>query len=140
MRMPWSKRPETPEPAAGATVTAEDEAYLREQAWARRLGQLAGATARPRDDERLETAFAQLTAAGIVSTMNLGFDQGEGSDLGRSLAAEAPGSRGFAFFHGQDAEVRAALAANGLAVTWDGTPLSRIQVTGLDWRRPLPVD
>ena len=212
--MPWNKRPE-PSDSAQRAVTAEDEAYLREQAWeaiapgfrtrdsvmesmvegaeyddespltgadarrivdelwALRLAQLAIETARPRDDERVETAFAQLTAAGIVSTLHLGFDRGEGSDLGRELAERTSGSRGFAYFHAQDAdrlahpglplyigfdaldhnepetydaaavavgeEVRAALTANGLTVSWDGTVETRIMVTGLDWRRPLPA-
>lgn len=71
--------------------------------WARRQAELATPAPRvPTDDVRLSDSFAELTRRGIVASLNLGGDQGDGSHLSRELAAARPGTRGYAFCHEQD--------------------------------------
>ena len=82
-----------------STLTAQDVHRIVDELWTLRLDQLKSG---PGDDARIAAAFAELEAAGIVSSMNLGFDQGEGSELSEELLTED--SRGYAFFHQQDAE------------------------------------
>jgi hypothetical protein len=84
-------------PAARAREITDEE-------WAARLAELAEPTDRePTDDQRVATAFAGLRRAGVIATMNLGFDQGEAVDESKKLAFAAPDVRGFAYFHQQDA-------------------------------------
>jgi hypothetical protein len=84
-------------PAARAREIADEE-------WAARVAELAEPTDRePTDDVRVATAFAGLRRAGVIATMNLGFDQGEAVDESKKLAFTAPDVRGFAYFHQQDA-------------------------------------
>ncbi len=68
--------------------------------WRLRRQQLA--TGGPGDDLKVAVAFRSLEAAGIVTRMYCGFDQGEGSRISRE-AASARAARGFVFFHAQDA-------------------------------------
>ena len=141
------------------------------------------------DYTRLEAAFEALDGRGIVARMNFACCQTCGH--AEIDDEKADGSRGYVFFHQQDAErlapggcdlflafggfdlaagldpslvehaaagdeqekqsaitqaeelvgaqVAAALRGEGLTVEWDGTCSQRIQVTGLDWRKRLPV-
>lgn len=139
---------------------------------------------------RLRAAFAALDADGVVARMNFACCQTCGHAEIEDERSET--SRGYVFFHQQDAErlapgdsdlflafgsfgsaeeldaslverarvgdeearrqamvaseerigaeVSDALRRHGLTVDWDGTAAQRIQVTGLDWRKRLPVD
>jgi hypothetical protein len=112
------------------------------------------------DADRLTAAFRRLSAAGIVAREDFACCQSCGlAELGGEVVdGETP--RGYAFYHHQDAtdaatdgglyiafgrfeqpptaeigrEVADALADQGLAVSWDGDPTTRIQLT-LTWRR-----
>ncbi len=117
------------------------------------------------DADRLLTAFEALDAAGIVARADFTCCRTCGMT---EIGGEAPeGARGFVFFHRQDTaraaageglwlafgalpaapgdtaavgrEVVTALRAGGLAVAWDGSADTRIQVTPLDWRKRLPM-
>lgn len=75
-----------------------------EELWARRQAELATTPSRtPTDDQRLDGAFADLRAAGLVAEMHCGFDQDEaGHECGE--AAAAGGQWGYVYFHQQDAQ------------------------------------
>ena len=142
---------------------AEAEAIVRE-VWAERVAELSDG--RAGDDVRVDAAFQALRDAGYVAEMNLGYTMSDAWDeVGEQVAASP--AKGLAFFHGQDAERLAsspaelyigfdcvsgedadmvavgravvdALQAEGLRVEWDGTAATRIKVSDVDWRRPLP--
>jgi hypothetical protein len=85
-------------------LTADNARGIVMQLWNLRLQQLAAPAERtPSDDVRVATAFAELTSFGIVATMFLGFDRSEGVELSTELMAQRADSRGFAYFHSQDA-------------------------------------
>lgn len=85
-------------------VDPDEAERVVEELWARRRAELATAPPRtPTDDQRLDGAFADLRAAGLVAVMCCGYDQGEAHDECRAAAAEG-GEWGFVFFHHQDAD------------------------------------
>lgn len=115
------------------------------------------------DCDRIESAFRELSAEGIVARENFACCQ----RCGRTeIWDEAePDDRGYAFYHMQDTEsaaaggglylsfgsrsdeqddnesigreVVAALSAHGLQTNWDGSATSRIAIADLDWRKRL---
>lgn len=133
------------------------------QVWAERLDQQSTWSDQG-DYDRLSAAFAELEDRGIVGRMNFTCCQTCGHaeiDDERS-----PGSRGYTFFHSQDAdllapgssdlflaygsfgsdsdesigeEVTSVLRSHGLTVEWSGSVEQRIEVRGLDWRKRLPT-
>lgn len=119
------------------------------------------------DYPALRDAFDDLERAGVVARMSFTCCQTCGHD---EIRAEAtPQSRGYTFFHSQDAdrlapvtselylafgslteddpdldtrvgaEVVKTLVARGLAVDWDGRADTRIRLPRMDWRKRLPV-
>lgn len=112
------------------------------------------------DSDRLTDAFRALDVAGIVAREDFTCCQGCGASEIGDEALDPAAVRGYAFYHGQDAEraaaggglwmsygsfgqpttvdlgeeVVAALRAEGLQVDWDGSPERRIQVR-LCWAR-----
>jgi hypothetical protein len=117
------------------------------------------------DCDRLDRAFADLRAKGIIALQNAGYTMSDGLyDVGEALAQVGrKGIRGYCFYHGQDLEraldrmglmlafgslddeptrkievgqtVQAALQEVGLVVEWKGDPESRLQLPLLDWKR-----
>ncbi|MEV4604307.1 hypothetical protein AB0K15_44005 [Amycolatopsis sp. NPDC049253] len=114
------------------------------------------------DPDRVLAAFSALAAEGVVARADFACCQNCGLT---EIGAEAtPGDRGFVFFHQQDTAravdggelllsygrladsptataavgqvVAAALRAQDLSVTWDGSPEERIRVD-LEWRKRL---
>lgn len=114
------------------------------------------------DPDRVLAAFSSLAAEGVVARADFTCCQNCGlTEIG---AEAAPGDRGFAFFHSQDTAraveggelllsygrladssadtaevgqvVAAALRAQELSVTWDGSPEERIRVE-VEWRKRL---
>lgn len=84
-------------------VPPDEAERVVEELWARRQAELASAPAgTTTDDQRLDAAFADLRAAGLVARMHCGFDQGEALDECAEAAA-ADGGWGFVYFHQQDA-------------------------------------
>lgn len=133
---------------AGLAACARDE-----QTWASRTS-----------NDRLESAFSDLEARGIVTGQAVGFTIQEGAALIDAIVVERGGARGSVFFHRQDLEraiaggglalaftaydaevgeptiaigreVVAVLAHHGLGTQWDGTGRSRIVVTPFVWQR-----
>ncbi|MFD9005573.1 DUF6891 domain-containing protein [Streptomyces sp. NPDC059582] len=115
------------------------------------------------DPERLTDAFEALDASGITARENFTCCRSCGSaEIG---AERGEGARGFVYFHSQctqsaaaghgltlfyggfdgsaettaavGGEVVAALDAAGLSTSWDGSPDTAIQVTGLTWHKRL---
>ncbi|HEX8507041.1 MAG TPA: hypothetical protein VF630_16875 [Hymenobacter sp.] len=117
------------------------------------------------DCDRLDQAFAALSAKGIIVLQNAGYTMSDGlDDVAEVLAEEGrEGIRGYCFYHGQDlaravdgqgltlafgglddeAEhkiavgqaVQAALREVGLVVEWNGDPETRLQLPLLIWKR-----
>ena len=111
-------------------LTGTEATALVEELWQKRLVELEEPSDRSSsDDVRVATAFAELESAGVLARMNLGFDQGEGSDAARELSASA-GARGFVYFHQQDAN-RLAYPNATLFLGWDavGTPRDEYDAT-----------
>ena len=101
-----------------------EAAEIVEELWKRRLLDLQQPNERePSDDVRIATAFAELESAGVIARMNLGFDQGEGSDAARRIA-KTVGARGFVYFHQQDAN-RLAYPDATLYLGWDAVGTTR---------------
>jgi hypothetical protein len=101
-----------------------EAAEIVEELWKRRLLDLQQPNERePSDDVRIATAFAELESAGVIARMNLGFDQGEGSDAARRIA-KTVGARGFVYFHQQDAN-RLAYPDATLYLGWDAVGSTR---------------
>lgn len=114
------------------------------------------------DPERLARAFRALDETGITARENFTCCRSCGL---AEIGAEAPGARGFVFFHyqGTDSaaaggglslyyggfddseattasvgrEVVAALEEVGFSVGWNGDPGKAIMLSGLDWRKRL---
>lgn len=120
-------------------------------------------TARTSND-RLESAFADLDARGILTGQAVGFAIQDGAALIDAIVVERGGARGSVFFHRQDLERAIAgeglslaftaydpevgkpteaigreivlvLEHHGLGVRWDGTRGTRILVTPFVWQR-----
>jgi hypothetical protein len=117
------------------------------------------------DCDRLDEAFAELNAAGIIALHNAGYTMSDGhEDVGEELHRRGrTGIRGYCFYHGQDLEravrgegltlafgdldaeddqkvvigreVKQALERAGLSAKWNGDPGTRIEVPNLDWKR-----
>jgi class 3 adenylate cyclase len=117
------------------------------------------------DCDRLDAAFAELNAAGIIALHNAGYTMSDGhEDVGKELHQRGrPGIRGYCFYHAQDLEravagdglmlafgdldaeddqkvvigreVQQALERAGLSVEWNGKPNTRIGLPRLDWKR-----
>jgi uncharacterized protein DUF6891 len=118
------------------------------------------------DCDRLDVAFEDLWAQGVVALHNAGYTMSDGLDDVAEAAAEQGDANhwGYCFYHGQDVEravasgdlmlafgdlnpddrrkaeagrvVLAALRSKGLAASWDGDAEKRIQVS-LQWKRRL---
>ncbi|HET7735195.1 MAG TPA: hypothetical protein VFK52_04435 [Nocardioidaceae bacterium] len=136
---------------------------LVQQVWAERLDQQSTWTDQG-DYDRLSAAFAELEDRGIVGRMNFTCCQTCGH--AEIEDERSPGSRGYTFFHSQDAdqlapggsdlflaygsfgsdseeaigvEIAEVLGRHGLSVEWSGSVEQRIGVTRLDWRKRLPT-
>lgn len=169
-------------------LTESDVREVLQRVWQERLDEQASWTDEG-DYDKVLTAFTALETDGIVARMNFTCCQNCGhTEIGDEAT---PDSRGYVFFHQQDAErlapgdcdlylafggfryatgldaslveraeagdeeakqeatvrseelvgaeVTGALRSRGLTVEWDGTCAQRIRVTGLDWRKRLPV-
>ncbi|MFE0102137.1 DUF6891 domain-containing protein [Streptomyces sp. NPDC059009] len=134
-----------------------------ERLWLERLDEQDG-WAGETDPDRLERAFAELTASGITAREDFTCCHGCGTtEIG---AERTDGERGFVFFHHQGTEsaaeghglalyygefeesgtttatevgheVVAALTRAGLTAEWDGSPERAIELNALDWRKRL---
>ena len=101
-----------------------EAAAIVEELWKIRLLELQQPLERdPSDDVRVAAAFAELESVGVIARMNLGFDQGEGSDAARRIA-KTVGARGFVYFHQQDAN-RLAYPDATLYLGWDAVGTTR---------------
>ncbi len=120
------------------------------------------------DCDRLDDAFAELNADGLIALHNTSMTMGDGlGDVDRELAGRGrAGMTGYCFYHGQELEravdghglwiafgdldavadqkravgerVRACLERHGFRVEWDGNPEKRLAVPNLDWKRRGP--
>jgi hypothetical protein len=120
------------------------------------------------DCDRLDAAFAELEAVGIIALQNAGYTMSDGiSDVSERLAARDRAKvRGYCFYHGQDLEravagdgltlafgdldddpaekravgelVAAVFRKGGFEVDWNGDPDKRIHVPKIDWKRRSP--
>jgi hypothetical protein len=147
-----------------------DEALLRAAVrpeFARKAAAQASWPART-DCDRLDEAFGELGAHGILALQNAGLTMSDGrSDVADVLQQRGRKKfRGYCFYHGQDLEravageglwlafdldndggkkaevgraVKAALEKHGFAVEWNGDPETRLRVPGIDWKRRGPV-
>jgi len=117
------------------------------------------------DCDRLDDAFEELNAAGIIALHNAGYTMSDGhEDVGEELHRRGgKGIRGYCFYHGQDLEravqgeglmlafgdldaedaqkvvigreVKQALERAGLSVNWIGDANTRLALPNLDWKR-----
>src|SRR5262245_54432258 len=144
-----------------------DEAMLR-AAVAPEFGKKAAAEASwpdRTDCDRLDQAFEELNARGVVALHNAGYTMSDGiSDVSEALHERGrKGMKGYCFYHGQDVEravaggglmiafgdfdddkikktkvgelVKAVLQESGIAVDWNGDPETRLNLPTLDWKR-----
>jgi hypothetical protein len=152
-------------------VTDKQVEQLVDELWRARLAEQQTWPERT-DADKLEAAFAELDAAGVIARMNFTCCQTCGmAEIVDERPPDRPSS-GYVFFHQQDAEnltdhpahlhlaygpfdpdrgmfdaqvaevgqqVVAALHAQSLPVTWDGSTNKRIQVGPLAWLRRLPT-
>jgi hypothetical protein len=114
-------------------------------------------------NDRLDAAFEDLDARGIVARQLLGFTVQEGASLIDELCAASPGARGSVFYHRQDLErgVRGeglflafapreenpaawlaigheivhVIKHHGAPVQWDGDLNQRIKIAPFEWRK-----
>jgi hypothetical protein len=142
-------------------LTAAQAGAILAPMWRARVAEQAawGTT----DCDRLTAAFAELDRNGIVARERFTCCQNCGTF---EIWEEAgPATRGYAFFHMQDAEsavdgslylsygsrtddadeavaigheIVKTLAAHGLRPEWDGSVRTRVLITDLDWRKRLP--
>jgi hypothetical protein len=144
-------------------ITHGEAEALVGRLWAQRLAEARTWPERT-DPDRLTSVFDRLNERGIVARENFACCRNCGfSEIGDEARDD---SRGFVFFHSQDAEnaanghglwlaygtfsdsdddivaigreVATALTEAGLPVVWDGTPEIRINITPLDWKKRLP--
>jgi len=117
------------------------------------------------DCDRLDDAFAELNADGIIALHNTGMTMSDGEgDVGQALRERGRSRiRGFCFYHGQDVDsavggdglwiafgdvdaiaeqkravgqqIKACLERHGLHVEWNGDPERRLSIPKLDWKR-----
>ncbi len=117
------------------------------------------------DWDRLNSAFGELTANGILALHNAGYTSSDAhADAWGIINTDSPGAwRGFAYYHGQDVEraveglslflgfdaiaegidakraigeeIVATLRESGLEVQWNGDPEVRFQIDNLDWKK-----
>jgi hypothetical protein len=117
------------------------------------------------DCDRLDRAFAELNAPGIIALQNAGLTMSDGrSDVSDVLQKRGrKGVRGYCFYHGQDLEravhgeglwlafgavnedqarraevgrtVKEVMERHGFAVDWNGDPDTRINLPHIDWKR-----
>ncbi|MTD14226.1 hypothetical protein GIS00_09735 [Nakamurella sp. YIM 132087] len=83
-----------------ASITPADVPGIVDELWALRERQIAAGPP-VSDAHRLEGAFAELRASGIVAAADTGWDQGEAEEICRAEAVRVR-ARGFVFFHHQD--------------------------------------
>lgn len=147
-------------------VSAAQAQAIVDRLWLERVEEQAGWVGET-DPERITAVFAGLDGRGIVARENFTCCRACGlAEIGAERAEDDTRAvRGFVFFHAQcteavavggglslyyggfdgseettaavGREVTAALSQGGLSVTWDGSPGSAIDVTGLDWRKRL---
>lgn len=121
------------------------------------------------DCDRLDRAFAELNASGVIALGNAGYTMSDGlSDVGEVLHQRGRTNvKGYCFYHGQDLEravagaglmiafgdldddkagkakignlVRATLEAHGFEIQWDGNPETRLHIANIDWKRRSPA-
>jgi hypothetical protein len=121
------------------------------------------------DCDRLDHAFEELNARGVIALHNAGYTMSDGiGDVSQVLHERGrKGIKGYCFYHGQDVEravaggglmvafgdldddktkkaeigrlVKDVLQESGLAVEWNGDPETRLNVPGLAWKRRRPV-
>lgn len=148
-----------------------DELYLR-SAVAPEFEKKAAAEARwpPETDcDRLDRAFAELNASGVIALQNAGYTMSDGlDDVGDVLHQQSRTHvKGYCFYHGQDLKravagtglmiafgdlednkaekgkigdlVRATLEAHGFEIEWNGDPETRLNISNIDWKRRSPA-
>jgi hypothetical protein len=123
---------------------------------------------RETDCDRIDRAFANISAQGIVALQNAGYTMSDGhEEVGNVLAPHPRGTfRGYCFYHGQDLEravetgqlflayadlrdtpegklavgkiVHEAFRQEGFTCEWNEDVNKRILVTGIDWKRRRP--
>jgi hypothetical protein len=146
---------------ADPPITAAQASVILAPMWRARVAEQAdwGTT----DCDRITAAFAELDRNGIVARERFSCCQNCGT---HEIWEEAgPDTRGYAFFHMQDAEtavdgglylsygsrsgdadeavaigheVVKTLGAHGLRTEWDGSVRTRVLITDLDWQKRLP--
>lgn len=117
------------------------------------------------DCDRLDEAFAELNARGIIALHNTGYDMSDGiGDVSEVLHERGQkGVKGYCFYHGQDVEravageglmlafgaldddkarkmemgqmVKDILESFGFTVEWNGDAETRLSLPNLDWKR-----
>ena len=120
------------------------------------------------DCDRLNEAFRQLNAQGIVAMQNAGYTMSDGRHDVLALAKERGQShvRGYCFYHGQDLEravdgmglwlafgslnddaaakaavgrsIAEVLTGHGFDVDWNGDPETRLSLPRIEWKRRGP--
>ena len=148
-----------------------DEAYLRSSVAPEFEKKLAAEASWPEetDCDRLDRAFAELNAIGVIALHNAGYTMSDGiSDVGEVLHRKDRATvKGYCFYHGQDVEravagnglmiafgdvdenkaekgsvgslVRDQLETHGFEVQWNGDPETRLCIAILDWKRRSPA-
>jgi len=146
--------------AAGMTVPdSEETVRIAQERYRAHLNDSEG----PGDWERFDAAFDEVAVQGIVVRHNFTCCR---TCANEEIDDERSGEWGYVYFTQQDAlelaygqaqvylgfgafpdtgrrgvdvaaEVIGALAKQGLAFEWDGDGNTRVQVVGMDWRRPL---
>jgi hypothetical protein len=117
------------------------------------------------DCDRLDRAFEDLNARGVVALHNAGYTMSDGLDDVSQVLHERgrAGVNGYCFYHGQDVKraveggglmvafgdfdgdkggkaevgrlVKEALQQSGLTVEWNGDPKTRLSMPDFDWKR-----
>lgn len=117
------------------------------------------------DCDRLDAAFDEMEASGLIALQNAGYTMSDGhADVGDAYEARDQSRiKGYCFYHGQDLEravagdglmlafgdleegksqkaeigqlVKSVFEKHGLAVSWDGDPEKRINLPKIDWKR-----
>jgi hypothetical protein len=146
-----------------------DEAMLRAAAGEEFEKKAAAEAAWPdtTDCDRLDAAFAELNARGIIALQNAGYTMSDGiGDTAQILHQRGRDAViGYCFYHGQDLEraiagaglmlafgdldddaarkaeigrlVKGVLENRGFAVEWNGDPETRLNLPDIDWKRRL---
>lgn len=149
--------PDADEAMLRAAVTSEFEAKaVAEASWPEET-----------DCDRLDQAFEELNANGIIALQNAGYTLSDGIDDTAEVLHQRGRShvKGYCFYHGQDLEravageglmlafgdldddpaqktaignlVKATMERHGLTTEWNGDPESRITIPKIDWKRRL---